>query len=426
MIFSMRSAVLAWAFATAVCGADLRAVDGLRWYKGNTHAHTLWSDGDAAPEVVADWYKEHGYHFLCLSDHNVYLGGERWVPVAADQYLTPDRVKAIQQRFGEGWVSLDQKGDRLKMRLKTFEELQAHFDEPGKFLMVSAEEVTSKVVHVNAVNNRGFIKPAQAFGNKPLRLILAENFDAIEAHGKENGVPILAHLNHPNWDQGVTAEDIVSVGGERFFEIYNGHAGVRNWGDRSQHKQSTDRLWDIILAIRLSTSADRPLYGMGTDDSHDYYEQRIGLCNSGRGWVQVLAKDLSPGALIAAMQSGQFYASSGVTLERIADDGKSLSVGIHGEAGVTHTTHFIGTRKGFDATARPVLDPAGNPVPNVTQVYSEDIGEVLFETKDNPAVYAFTGDELYVRAKVVSDKPQPNPHAEGDLETAWTQPARPY
>jgi len=44
---------------------------GTRWYKGNTHAHTDESDGDSPPEVVASWYKNHGYNFLVLSDHNV-------------------------------------------------------------------------------------------------------------------------------------------------------------------------------------------------------------------------------------------------------------------------------------------------------------------------------------------------------------------
>ena len=27
-----------------------------RWYKGNTHTHTTYSDGDSPPEVVVDWY----------------------------------------------------------------------------------------------------------------------------------------------------------------------------------------------------------------------------------------------------------------------------------------------------------------------------------------------------------------------------------
>jgi hypothetical protein len=30
------------------------------WYKGNTHTHTLWSDGNDFPEMITDWYKEKG------------------------------------------------------------------------------------------------------------------------------------------------------------------------------------------------------------------------------------------------------------------------------------------------------------------------------------------------------------------------------
>src|SRR6185503_12379695 len=49
-----------------------------RWYKGNTHTHSLWSDGDGAPEHIADWYKSHGYQILELSDHNILKDGEKW------------------------------------------------------------------------------------------------------------------------------------------------------------------------------------------------------------------------------------------------------------------------------------------------------------------------------------------------------------
>ena len=42
-----------------------------RWYKGQTHTHTLESDGDSTPEEVTRWYQERGYQFLVLSDHNV-------------------------------------------------------------------------------------------------------------------------------------------------------------------------------------------------------------------------------------------------------------------------------------------------------------------------------------------------------------------
>src|SRR5262245_29327522 len=41
-----------------------------KWHKGNTHTHTLNSDGDSTPDDVVKWYREHGYKFLVLTDHN--------------------------------------------------------------------------------------------------------------------------------------------------------------------------------------------------------------------------------------------------------------------------------------------------------------------------------------------------------------------
>src|SRR5579872_1479851 len=59
----------------------LAAEGEFRWYRGNIHTHTLWSDGDDYPEMVALWYKDHGYDFLSFSDHNTLLKSERWVDV---------------------------------------------------------------------------------------------------------------------------------------------------------------------------------------------------------------------------------------------------------------------------------------------------------------------------------------------------------
>lgn len=69
-------AVWAGAFAGA---QDVGAMP--KWFKGNLHAHSLWSDGDDFPEMVADRYREKGYHFLVLSEHNVLARGPRWKSV---------------------------------------------------------------------------------------------------------------------------------------------------------------------------------------------------------------------------------------------------------------------------------------------------------------------------------------------------------
>ena len=46
-------AVAIWSQLTG-CGPQIVT----KWYKGNTHTHTWWSDGDSPPETVVKWYKE--------------------------------------------------------------------------------------------------------------------------------------------------------------------------------------------------------------------------------------------------------------------------------------------------------------------------------------------------------------------------------
>lgn len=60
---------------------------GMSWFKGNTHTHTLESDGDSPPEVVARWYEDHGYDFLVLSDHNVLVNPSRLSSLADSSLL---------------------------------------------------------------------------------------------------------------------------------------------------------------------------------------------------------------------------------------------------------------------------------------------------------------------------------------------------
>ena len=126
---------------------------------------------------------------------------------------------------------------------------------------------------------------------------------------------MLAHVNHPNFGWGVTAEDLMRVKGERFFEVYNGHPSVRNDGDKTH--ASTERMWDIINTRRLSELNMNILYGLATDDSHNYHGLAPGRSNSGRGWVMVRAAKLEPVSLISAMESGDFYSSTGVTLKEL-------------------------------------------------------------------------------------------------------------
>ena len=237
---------------------------------------------------------------------------------------------------------------------------------------------------------------------------------------KETGKPMFAHINHANWSAGITAEEIAAVPEARYFEIFNCHGGVRDWGEPIEGKADMDLKWDIVLTHRLSKNKNDILYGVATDDTHNYFDK--GNARAGRGWCMVLADELTPDSITEAFLRGDFYASAGVALDSIVWDSFSFTVTPKAEAGVTYTTQFIGTRKGYDPTSTPLMDPDGKPMNNRTRLYDDSIGEVLYETTDNPAVYPFKGDEIYVRAKVTSTKLKSDQFQEGDLEMAWTQP----
>jgi ABC-type glycerol-3-phosphate transport system substrate-binding protein len=52
------AAVAALACSSTIAHAAAPAADSaLRWFKGNLHTHSLWSDGDDYPEMIADWFK---------------------------------------------------------------------------------------------------------------------------------------------------------------------------------------------------------------------------------------------------------------------------------------------------------------------------------------------------------------------------------
>ena len=390
-----------------------------RWVKGNVHTHSLWSDGTDFPEVVISWYKENGYDFLAVSDHNTIADGEKWVEPAGK----PSGAAALDAylaRFGEDWVEQREENGRMRVRLKPFEEYRSLLETPGRFLLIRSEEISDrfekKPLHVNAHNLDTLIAPQ---GGGSVRDVLQNNIDAALEHGRTAGRSVLAHVNHPNFGWAVTAEDLIGLEGERFFEVYNGHPLVHNEGDALH--PSTERLWDIVLTRRL-TEGRGLLYGLATDDAHNFRRMDSTTSNPGRGWIVVRTGPLTAEAIIGAMDMGDFYASTGVTLKEISVAPDALRLSIWPEPGVGYHTEFIGTRKGYDARSEALTDPEGLPV---TRRYSDEMGEVLAEASGPNPSYRFTGDELYVRARIRSSKPKANGIRHDERETAWTQPVSP-
>jgi hypothetical protein len=256
-----------------------------RWFKGNTHTHTINSDGDTAPDEVVRWYREHDYQFLVLSDHN---------------FLTS--VDGVNALFGA--------------------------DE--RFLVIPGEEVTdrfeTKSIHVNGLNVDTLVLPQ---GGGSVLETVQRNVDAIRA---ANGVP---HINHPNFGWSISADELARVRNNKLFEIFNGHPMVNNVGGGGS--PGLEQMWDTILSRGVL------LYGIAVDDAHHFKTPwNAESSRPGQGWIYVRAERLSASAILDAMERGDFYASTGVVLLDYQVSPASMTLSVRQRLFEKYRIQFIG------------------------------------------------------------------------------------
>jgi hypothetical protein len=227
--------------------------------KGNIHTHTTFSDGDRPPQEVYAWYRDRGYNFLAITDHNA---------------LTDPALYRLLER-------------------------------KKRFVMLTGEEVTlrgaGKQVHVNAVCTKHTIG-GKAFDTQ--RAALTWGVGQVLAQG---GVAL---VNHPNWDWALTADDLPAARGAQLLEIASGHPFVHQLGDEAH--LSHEAIWDAAL------TAGEAFTGVAVDDAHAYDAHAPeNAARPGRAWIQVFAPEPTREAICAALGQGKLYGSTGVTLKRI-------------------------------------------------------------------------------------------------------------
>jgi hypothetical protein len=368
------------------------------WQKGNIHTHSLWSDGDDFPEMIIQWYKDNDYQFVALSDHNTVSDNQnRWYKIG-EREINNNTLEKYKEKFGD-WVEekIDESGTYA--RLKTFSEYQNKLEE-NDFLVIRSEEVTSgfegKPVHINVTNIQQKIEP---FKGESVVDVMQQTLDAVHEQRKITNQPMFAHINHPNFGYGINADDLKKLNGERFFEVYNGHPAVNNEGN--EYHLDTESMWDLINIHYYNN--DKPLlFGIATDDSHNYHKQSTSLSNTGRGWVMVNTKSLETNNIITQMEAGNFYSSSGIYLKSLASDNKGISIEIDPEPNIEYGIHFIGYKKGDENT------------------------KLLKSFEGTKANYVFEKEDIFVRVKIVSTALMPNPYTDGETKKAWTQPILPF
>jgi uncharacterized protein (TIGR03437 family) len=254
----------------------------LAWYKGNTHTHTNQSfDGESPPATIAATYRNLGYNFLYITDHN---------------------------------------------KLTSVDGVNAQLAVPGRFLVIKGEEVTDglngKYVHINALNNSSPVA-AQHGGD-----VLSQMQNNVTAVRQAGGLPYIAH---PNFGFSITADDMKNVTGTSLFEVYNAHPIVNNIGDATH--PSVEAIWDAVL------SSGKVFYGIAADDVHTLVNPAGPL--PGRAWVMVRAASLDADSITQAIANGDFYSSTGITLHDYEVSATGITITLDAEAAGA-TIDFIG------------------------------------------------------------------------------------
>lgn len=199
----MKRAALTVTLAATLAFPNTAAAE---WFKGNTHCHSeVSSDSNTPQDELFGWYKENGYHFVVITDHN---------------------------RYTEAQVL-----DGLTYRGETLVD--------DDFIIIPGEELTNGSQHINGIDIPRRLEPHRT---------ISGSFERIWEVG---GLP---QLNHPEYnyiEAREITEEVAELDGAMFLEVYNSHPiVVRRSGP------SSEDIWDGVL------SAGRPMWGVAVDDAH--------------------------------------------------------------------------------------------------------------------------------------------------------------
>jgi hypothetical protein len=263
----------------------VKGEEQFHWFKGQTHVHTVNSDGDDFPRRVVRWYRDHNYNFLVITDHD---------HITETKYLDTDK-----------------------------------YDD---FLLIPGEEVTDSLgkvpLHVNGINLKYKVLPQK--GTNVVEN-LQKNIDAIRQAGG------IAQINHPNWKWAFAEKEMAKLKNVKLFELYNMDKASNNFSAGGY--AGMEEVWDRILSKGVL------MYGVATDDAHDFEgEYRPKKSIPGRGWIMVKAQDLTSELIVQALDKGKFYATVGlgITLTDIKITKREYSLKVKPQPYFKYTTFFIG------------------------------------------------------------------------------------
>lgn len=273
--------------------------------KGQTHVHTNRSyDARTPPADVVKFYRDRGYDFLALTDHN--------------------RV-TLQQDSGPMLVFA---GVELSQNSTQCEPAPA----PGYRCLF----------HLSGL----FLDPARD-AQEGERIPLAFRPGRLDAYraeleivGRLGGVPV---LNHPLFHFAADGRLVraLATEGVHHVELWNASLDQQHPDSRESAERRAEALWDEVL------SQGTRVFGVATDDAHHFADAaeraRVGKFAyvGDRAWIMLRAEK-NAASIRAAFLAGDFYASTGVTLVSLEKTGGAMALEVAPTPGRSTTIRFVG------------------------------------------------------------------------------------
>ena len=250
------------------------------WYKGNLHSHTTNSDGKLTPQRAVELYRQYGYHFMCLSEHDYYT--DLRDEFDSDTFILLPGVEA------------------------------------SALLVNKEKNAIIKTHHIHGILGNKAMQEAAGelvlkHGERLERPIYVENWDGAQVaqqlsdYLQERGC--FTTYNHPIWSR-VDMDEVSSLQGIWAIEVFN-------YGTEVECGEGQDTaFWNEML--RKGTH----IHGFASDDNHN-----PGIFfDSFGGYVMVNAAELSHEAIVNALLEGDFYFSGGPQIYQWGVDGNCVFV----------------------------------------------------------------------------------------------------
>jgi hypothetical protein len=295
------------------------------WLKGSTHVHTVHSgDSNMSVDDVVRWYRDRGYDFIVITDHNRVTEHE-----AAGRPLV---LRGIELTHNPGDCDPPPPEPSGKCRI----HLNGLVLREAALASAAPGAASAAALELEPSGRPPVVEWKNSTTSARLEMYQA-GIDKVRQLGG------IAQVNHPSWHWGVDAALLAELGrrGATLVEVAN--MGFPRWNAGNALRPSAEALWDQALSEGVT------VYGVASDDAHHYEQSEIDtrratgrpVYAAGTGWVMVRsARD--PAAIRRALARGDFYASTGVVLDRAAVAGGSMQIEVSDASPGWHHITFIG------------------------------------------------------------------------------------